>query len=62
VWPVVEKLDDFLVKLKPLVEERPVEFLVKLGLNPVEEKNFSQLDPPKFPLQLASKGCTPIKK
>jgi hypothetical protein len=44
------------VKLKPLVEERPVEFLVRLGLNPGEEKNFPQIDPPKFPLQLASKG------
>jgi hypothetical protein len=45
-----------LVKLKPLVEERPVEFLVRLGLNPGEEKNSPQLGPPKFLLQLANRG------
>jgi hypothetical protein len=50
------KLDDFLVMLKPLVEEKLVEFLVRLGLNPGEEKNSPQFDPPKFPLQLASRG------
>jgi hypothetical protein len=49
------KLDD-LVTLKPLVEERPVEFLVKLGLDPEVEKSFPQLDLSKFILQLASKG------
>jgi hypothetical protein len=49
------KLDD-LVKLKPLVEEKPVEFSVRLGLNPGEEKNSPQLDPQRFPLQLVSKG------
>jgi hypothetical protein len=51
-----EKLDDFLVKLKPLVEGKLVESLVKLGLNHDEEKNSPQFDPPKFPLQLADKG------
>jgi hypothetical protein len=28
------------VKLKHLVEEKPVEFSVRLGLNPGEEKSF----------------------
>jgi hypothetical protein len=45
-----------LVELKPLVEERPVEFLVKLGLDPEEEKSFPRLDPSKFLVQPASKG------
>jgi hypothetical protein len=34
-----EKLDDFLVKLRLLVEEKLVESLVRLGLNHDEEKN-----------------------
>jgi hypothetical protein len=45
-----------LVELKPLVEERPVELLVKLGLDSEGEKSFPQLDLSKFLLQLASKG------
>jgi hypothetical protein len=36
-----EKLDDFLLKLRLLVEEKLVESLVRLGLNHDEEK-----DPP----------------
>jgi hypothetical protein len=51
-----EKLDDFLVKLRLLVEENLVESLVRLGLNHDEEKNSPQLDPPKFSLQLTSRG------
>jgi hypothetical protein len=51
-----EKLDDFLVKLRLLVEEQMVESLVRLELNHDEEKNSSQFDPPKFPLQLTSRG------
>jgi hypothetical protein len=47
---------DNLVELKPLVEERPVELLVKLGLDFEGEKNFLQLDLSKFLLQLAIKG------
>jgi hypothetical protein len=47
---------DDLVKLKLLVEERPVEILVKLGLDPEVEKSFPQLDLSRFLLQLASKG------
>jgi hypothetical protein len=39
VWPVEGKLDD-LIKLKPLVEEKLVEFSVRLELNPGEEKSF----------------------
>jgi hypothetical protein len=54
VWLVEGKLDD-LVNLKLLVE-RPVEFSVKLGLDPEVEKSFPQLDLSKFLLQLASKG------
>jgi hypothetical protein len=53
---------DDLVKLKPLVEERPVELLVKLGLDSEGEKNFPRLDLSKFLLQLPSKGGMPIKK
>jgi hypothetical protein len=49
-------LDDFLVKLRLLVEEKLVESLVRLGLNHDEEKDSSQFDPPKFPLQLTSRG------
>jgi hypothetical protein len=52
---------DDLVELKPLVEERPVELLVKLGLDSEGEKNFLQLDLSKLPLQLASEGLMPIK-
>jgi hypothetical protein len=44
-----------LVKLKPLVEERSVKFLVKLGLDSEGEKSFPQLDLSKFLLQLANK-------
>jgi hypothetical protein len=51
-----EKLNDFLVKLRLLVEEKMVESLVRLELNHDEEKNSPQLDSPKFPLQLASRG------
>jgi hypothetical protein len=51
-----EKLDDFLVKLRLLVEEKLVESLVRLGLDHDEEKNSPQFDPPKFPLQLTSRG------
>jgi hypothetical protein len=47
---------DDLVELKPLVEERLVEFLVKLGLDSEGEMSFLQLDPSRFLLQLASKG------
>jgi hypothetical protein len=50
-----EKLDDFLVKLRLLVEEKLVESLVRLGLNH-DEENSPQFDPPKFPLQLTSRG------
>jgi hypothetical protein len=39
-----EKLDDFLVKLRLLVEERMFESLVKLELNHYEEKNSPQFD------------------
>jgi hypothetical protein len=46
-----------LVRLKLLVQERPVEFLVKLGPDPEEEEeSFPRLDLSKFHLQLASKG------
>jgi hypothetical protein len=48
------KLGD-LVTLKPPVEERLVELLVKLGLNLELEQSFPQLDLSKFFLQLASK-------
>jgi hypothetical protein len=48
------KLKD-LVKLKLLVDERPVEFLVKLGLDPEVKKSFPQFDLLEFLLQLASK-------
>jgi hypothetical protein len=51
-----EKLDDFLVKLRLLVEEKLVESLVRLGLNHDKERNSPQFDPPKFPLQLTSRG------
>jgi hypothetical protein len=51
-----EKLDDFLVKLRFLVEEKLIESLVRLGLNHDEEKNSPQFGPPKFPLQLTSRG------
>jgi hypothetical protein len=44
------------VKLRLLVEEKMVESLVRLELNHDEEKNSPQLDSPKFPLQLASRG------
>jgi hypothetical protein len=47
----VEKLYDFLVKLRLLVEEKMVESLVRLEFNHDEEKNS-----PKFLLQLASRG------
>jgi hypothetical protein len=56
VYLAEKKLDDFLVKLKPLVEEKLFESLVRLGLNHEEEKSSPQFGPPKFPLQLASKG------
>jgi hypothetical protein len=47
-----------LVRLKLLVQERPVEILVKLGPDPEEEEeeSFPRLDLSKFHLQLASKG------
>jgi hypothetical protein len=51
-----KKLDDFLVKLGLLVEEKIVESLVRLELNHDEEKNSPQFDSPKFPLQLTSRG------
>jgi hypothetical protein len=57
-----EKLDDFLVKLRLLVEEKLVESLVILGLNHDEEKNSPQFDPPKFPLQLTSRGECQLRK
>jgi hypothetical protein len=44
------KLDDFLVKLRLLVEEKLVEPLVRLGLDYDEEKDSPQFDPSKFPL------------
>jgi hypothetical protein len=57
-----EKLDDFLVKLKLLVEEKLLKSLVRLGLNHDEEKNSPQFGPPKFPLQLTSRGWVPMEK
>jgi hypothetical protein len=57
-----EKLDDFLVKLRLLVEEKMVESSVRLELNHDEENNSPKSDPPKFPLQLTSRGQMPMKK
>jgi hypothetical protein len=53
-----EKLDDFLVKLRLLVEEKMVESLVRLELNHDKVKNSPQVDSPKFPLQLTSRGIS----
>jgi hypothetical protein len=50
------------VKLRLLVEEKLVESLVILGLNHDEEKNSPQFDPPKFPLQLTSRGECQLRK
>jgi hypothetical protein len=49
-------LDESLVKLRLLVEEKMVESLVMLELNHDEEKNSPQFDSPKFPLQPTSRG------
>jgi hypothetical protein len=43
-----------MVTLKPPVEERLVELLVKLGLDLEVEQSFPQLDLSKLLLQLAS--------
>jgi hypothetical protein len=43
------------VKLRPLIEEKMVESLVRLELNHDEEKNSPQFGSPKFPLQLTSR-------
>jgi hypothetical protein len=51
-----EKLGDFLVKLRLLVEEKMVESLVRMELYHDEEKNSPQFDSPKFPMQLTSRG------
>jgi hypothetical protein len=51
-----EKLDESLVRLKLLVEEKMVGSLVRLDLNQAEEKNSPQLGSPKFPMQLTSRG------
>jgi hypothetical protein len=49
-------LDESLVRLKLLVEERMVGSLVRMDLKHAEEKNSSQFGSPKFPLQLISRG------
>jgi hypothetical protein len=53
---VEEKLDESLVRLRLLVEERMVGSLVKLDLNHAEEKNSPQFGSPKFPPQITSSG------
>jgi hypothetical protein len=55
-WMSEEKLDESLVRLKLLVEEKMVGSLVRLDLNQAEEKNSPQLGSPKFPMQLTSRG------
>jgi hypothetical protein len=49
---VEEKMDQSLVNLKLLVEGKMVGYLVRLELNHAEEKNSPQFGSPKFPLQL----------
>jgi hypothetical protein len=51
-----EKLDESLVRLRLVVEEKMVGSLVRMDLNHVEEKNSPQFGSPKFPLQLTSRG------
>jgi hypothetical protein len=56
---------DDLVELKPLVEERPVELLVKLGLDSEGEKNFPRLcdNPPrKIPYYRLNQSTLVIKR